>query len=895
MSFFAKLASWWNALMHRTRTDNDLESEFQFHLDAHTQQLIDSGIAPLEAQRKARAELGRARIHKEIYRYAIGLRPFEELGGDIRWGLRSLSRQPAFSLVAILSLALGIGATTAMFSLIYATLLHPFPYAGADRIMSAALIEEQHPEDTLPFAVESRQLASLSSLPSIESALGFFLNGLTETGADIPRDVQAAYVTSNTSSFLGVPPLLGRDIQHFDAPEGKLSSNVVVLAYNFWQQRYNGDAKILGQPLQLNHEHYTIIGVMPKRFAFTEGVSNADVYIPWSSGRSPDLIPWIKLRPGVSISTANAELQSSLNQFKLQTPYLFPPASKLRIQPIIEPYLHRNGSTLTLLFASVLLLLLIGCANCSILLLARGEARKHELAIRSAIGGSRFRIVRQLFIESLTLSCAGAAIGVVLSFWLAKIPLQLMPQAFPQESAITINLPILFFSIGLALLTSLLFGLYPALRLSRPDLSEVIQTASRTITTNSNRFTLGLLIGCQIALTFVLLGSAATSIAAFLKITSTPLGFDPHNVFVLGLPLNRQINPNREARAAYIHQLQTQAAGLPGVISVAVSMRDIPPAPPPPEPIEQQVPFRILGSPSQQARFAALSLVSPEYFATLKIPLLKGRLWNQSENQRGDFVAVINQTLAQRYWPHGDAIGHQIQIDSLTNQQAPLVAVSSQSRQHREIIGVVADSRNNGLDQPTAPAIYVPYTTFMEDYTQLILRTSSQPVSSLRTIQSAFHAINSEQRVIVVVDDLEANLRRQPTWAVHRVFSILFGFFAFMALALALVGLASTLSFAIAQRQSELAIRMALGAQRAHILWIVLRNTLTAAGGGVLAGLTLNLFMEKALSHWLPGSSSSASILALVTLLFLVCATLTCLPPARRAATLDPRETLRCP
>ena len=215
-----------------------------------------------------------------------------------------------------------------------------------------------------------------------------------------------------------VPAGFERSIQPFDAPDGRPSSNVVVLAYKFWQQRYDGDPKIVGRLLQLNHENYTIIGVMPRRFTFTEAVSNADVYIPWSSSRLPDLIPWIKLRPGVGIAAANAELQSVVDQFKRETPYLFPPTSKVRIQPIIEPYVRRSGSTLLLLFASVVLLLLIGCANCSILLLARGEARKHEFAIRSAIGGSRFRIVRQLFIESLAISCAGAAIGVALSFWL---------------------------------------------------------------------------------------------------------------------------------------------------------------------------------------------------------------------------------------------------------------------------------------------------------------------------------------------------------------------------------------------------------------------------------------------------------------------------------------------
>jgi len=893
MNLFATLGSWWNAVIHRTRVDDDVETELRFHIDSHAQQLVDSGIPRGEAERLARVEFGRADVQKEKYREAIGLRPLEEIGGDVRYGLRSLYRKLGSSLVAILSLALGIGATTAIFSLIWATLIHPFPYADADRIVNTTLVDEAESAVQLPFAIEPAQFESLQKASSIESVLGFFLNGLTETGTDLPEDVQAAYVTGNMSSFLGVSPRLGRSIQPFDAPDGQQSSNVVVLSYKFWKQRYDGDPKILGKLLQLNHDNYTIVGVMPRRFTFTESVNNADVYIPWSSNRSPDLIPWIKLRRGIGLAVASAELQSFLIQFRRETPYLFPPSSKLMVEPIIAPYVRRNSGTLLLLLASVVLLLLIGCSNCSILLLARGEARKHELAIRTAIGGSRFRIVRQLFIESLVISSAGAAIGVVLSFWLARLPLQLMPQAFPQESAIAINLPVLLFSIGLVFFTSLLFGLYPALRLSRPNLSQVIQSTSRTTGTNTNRFTLNVLISLQISLTFLLLGAAATSIGSFLKITSTHLGYDPHNVLIVGLPLKREMNPNWGARAAYIDQMRENIARLPGIISVAVSMRDVPPAPSM-GPIGLQAPFEILGAGSKQVRLAAISLVSPEYFSTLKIPLLKGILWDQSQNQRGDFVAVVNQTLAQRYWPNGDAIGHQIRVDALTNDDAPLAAASPQSRQQREIIGVVADSRNDGLNHPPAPAIYVPYTTLMEDYTQLIIRTTNQPLASLKTIQGTLHLANSEQRMIVVAEDLEESLPRQPIWALHRVFCILFSFFAFLALALALVGLASTLSFAIAQRTSELGIRMALGAQRSHILWIVLRTTLTAVGGGIIVGLTLNLFTERMLRHWMPDSVSSPWMLAFVTLLFILCAMITCFPPARRAINVDPRQTLRC-
>ena len=414
-------------MFHRSRIDKEIEAELQFHIDAHTQQLIETGISPQEAGRRARIEFGRVDVQKEKYRSAIGLQPLHEIGGDIRYGLRSLYKNPAVSLVAVLSLALGIGATTAIFSVIYGALLHPFPYAGAERIVNPAVINEENPQTPTWFALDPSQFDSFRKAKSIDSVLGFMLGGLTATGDDLPEDVRVAYVTSNASSFFGVPAMLGRGIQPFDVTNGVPPSNVVVLNYEFWQRKYNSDPKIVGQVLQLNHRNYTIVGVMPQRFSFTETVGNADVYIPWTATRISFLFPLIKLKPGVSLSAANAEFQSFLNQFKRETPKHFPDFFHVSVQPIIEPYVHRSGRTLALLFAAVIFLLLIGCANCSILLFARGESRQHEFAIRSAIGASRFRIVRQLLIESLTISCCGAAIGVVASFWLAELPLRLMP------------------------------------------------------------------------------------------------------------------------------------------------------------------------------------------------------------------------------------------------------------------------------------------------------------------------------------------------------------------------------------------------------------------------------------------------------------------------------------
>ncbi|MHB1938305.1 MAG: ADOP family duplicated permease [Acidobacteriaceae bacterium] len=892
MSVLSRIRTWWRAILHGTRIGNEVEAELQFHIDTYADDLMRRGVPPEEAARQARVELGRVGVQKEKYRAAIGLRFFDEIGGDIRYGLRSLYKHPSVSVVAVLSLALGIGATTAMFSLIYATLLHPFPYVDADRIVNPRVIDEKHPLAPGWFALIPSQFASFRKAKSIDSVLGFVLVDVEATGGDLPEDVSAAYVTSNASSFFGIPAMLGRGIQPSDVPDIGQPTNVVVLSYRFWKEHYSGDRTIVGRTLQLNHENYTIVGVMPSRFTFTETVGDADVYIPWTSTRTPGFFPWIKLKPGVSLAAANAEFQSYLNQFKQETPKHFPASFRVSVQPIIEPYIHRTGRTLALLFASVILLLLIGCANCSVLLLARGEARHHELAIRSAIGASRFRMVRQLLVESLAISFTGAAMGIVASFWLAELPLRLMPNAFPQEASIAINFPILAFSIGLAFIAGLLSGLSPALRLSRPNVSQIIQSTARATNGSNSKRAANLLIDSQIALTFILLGVAGAAIAGFMKVTSIHPGYDPHNVMVVGIPLKRDTRKDQVERAAYIDQLRERVSSVPGVISVAVASRGIPPGP---TPFGQGTlgPFEILGEQPKRQPQAVASLVSQKYFATLKIPLLRGRVWNQTENQSGDFVAVVNQTLAQRYWPNGDAIGHQIRIASLKDDGAPLSATSPQSGEWRQIIGIVADSRNDGLEQPVVPAIYVPYTTFMWDGTAFFIRTAGAPLAFVHTIRVAFHSVNLDQRISWTAD-LEEVLQHQPIWTQQRLFSILFSFFAGLALVLSLVGIASTVSFAAARRTNELGIRMALGAQRGHIVWIVVRATLATVASGIIVGVVLNLALEKVLRRWTPGSVFAPWMVAGVAMLLLIFAAIACLLPARRAANIDPMQTLRC-
>ena len=418
MSLLDAMRTLWRSVAPRTSAD--VEEEFRSTLNAYKEDLVRQGLTEEEARRKARIDFGRTSAQNETYRHAVGLRLFDELGGDIRYGLRALRRSPGFAAVAVLSLALGIGATTAMFSLIYAVLLHPFPYDGADRIMNPIMVDPQHPDEYNYFVLVKSQLDEVRRSSPVESVLGVNAGHLEITGGALPEDIWCLYLAENAGTFFGVRPLLGRNLQPSDADNG--GHPVVVLNYRFWQRHFGGDPHVVGRTLEMDHAAYTIIGVMPRSFAFSDSIGVGDVYLPASLVNIPNvsILPWIKLRPHVTLAAANAALEPILREVaKGQLPRLHVHVTLL--QPILVPYQQETGRPLALLLAGVALLLIIGCANCSILLLARGRARQQELAIRSAIGASRWRIVRQLLVEAVVISLAGAALGVASSYWLARL------------------------------------------------------------------------------------------------------------------------------------------------------------------------------------------------------------------------------------------------------------------------------------------------------------------------------------------------------------------------------------------------------------------------------------------------------------------------------------------
>ena len=868
------------------RMPSDVEEEFRSTLDAYQEDLIRRGLSEDEARRKARIDLGWPAAQNENYRDAIGLRLFDELNGDIRYGLRALRRNLGFAAVAVLSLALGIGATTSMFSVIYAVLLHPVPYADWQRLTYPIYLNDDQP--TSPqrwFSLTWSQYQQLLKSNSVEDVLGDDSITSEITGGDIPEEVTLTYITENAGSFLRVPALFGRNIQPSDSEVA--GQQPVVLSYDFWMRHYNSDRSVLGKTLELDHQPYTIVGVMPRDYTW-----EPDLYIPMSllPTRDRNVLPIMKLRPGVSLERANAEIGALVHQFAKETPHRFPTRLRMHLEHITDRIVIAVGRTLVLLFAAVVMLLIIGCANCSILLLARGMSRQGELAVRTALGASRYRIIRQLIVEALVLAVTGSLLGIVLAYWMARLIFSLFPDVFMHESVIRINAPILAFSVALALVSGLLFGLLPSFRMSRPDVSKVIQATGRKVAGRSGQArSLSMLIATQIALTTIVMGAAGSAIGGFMRMTHRNFGYDPAHVMSVPIPLHRHSYVTREERAAYFKLLQQKIAAVPGITNVALSANAIPPD------SGADIAFEILGIPFAQRQYLRVNFISQEYFSALHIPLLEGRLWDETENTRGAPVAIINRTLAREYFPKGNAIGQQIRMPTLTlDSDVPgrLVGVPDSDGWLR-VIGLVADSLNDGLDKPVQPALYIPYPRYMWMGTEYLVRTRGLPLASLHEVQRAILSVNPDQQTDFNVRDLIQWIERQPEFKQQRLFSILFGLFSGLALTLALVGLYSVVSYSVAQRTNEFGIRMALGAQRAHVLWIVCRNIGVTVFSGLLVGLLTFLTLHKLLTHWTQNNYSNPLTLAPVAALFILCAASACTIPALRAASIDPMQAVR--
>jgi predicted permease len=801
---------------------------------------------------------------------------------DIRYALRQLWKHPGFSLTSIFSLALGIAATVAVFSVIYSTLLHPSPYTHSDRIVQVNVLSNYDYAYT-PY-IYKEQIAELRDASFLDSLVEMDEQFLADTTVDIPQDVDAVYLSGNAFQFFGVPAMLGRTFLPSDAPEGHAPQPVVVLTHQYWLRRFNGNPEIVGQSLRLNGRSYTILGVMPARFTWWD----ADLYIPLdtSDATVPSYMTVMRLRPGISKARASAEIQPIFDQMKREHPNSWIEGMKPEVVGINDRFERSLGKTLYLLFAAVLLLLIIGCVNVSILLLARGSARQHELAVRAAVGAGRWRIIRQLLTESLILSLTGAILGVAATFRSTPFVVSLLPwQLFTHGLEIPVHLPVLIFSVALAVFTSVIFGLFPALQMAKPEIREIMQANSRKAAGSvSGKRLHAVLIAGQIALAMVLLTAAATAIQGFRLLLHSDLGFNPHNITGYSIPVHSGSYTTWEARANYFQQLRDRVAQTPGVLSASLALIGPPQS-------EWDFPAEILGQNTLGSQPVNINFVDSGFFRMLQIPLLQGRLWDETETSRGARLSIVNQAFVRRYFPNGDVLGHSVRIPKLAGQPPRTLAVDN-SAGWVQIIGVVGDARNDGLDSPVKPEIYFPYPYYMINIVQIFVRTQGDPLALETSVRRQIANVNPGQQVSYPVITLTERIERQSEWAREHLIAVLSSIFSVLALVLASVGLYSVVSYSVAQRIHEFGIRMALGAQRRHILQNVLASAGVSVGSGLVVGLILSLGLHGLLSRWMEDTNDPMIILAVCVLLVFV-ALLACIVPAFRASLIQPMKALR--
>ncbi|HEV2275091.1 MAG TPA: ABC transporter permease [Acidobacteriaceae bacterium] len=803
---------------------------------------------------------------------------------DLRFALRQIVRNAGFSITSILSLTLGIGATVAVYSILYDAVLHPWPYAGIERICDVWLTDRTGRDDT--WGLTGPQIRQLRQTNAVEDVVASNYTNQTVTGNDVPDGVTVIQMTGTHFQFLGLSPLLGRSFIPADAPDGKDPQPVAVLGYKFWQRHYRGDPSVVGKTIQLDHKSYTILGVMPVRFTWRDG----EVYTPlkMASDQLHRYSPKIKLKPGITMAAAADEFRPLYQQFDHQTPNVFPKQYKISVRSLAVTYTRDLRKTMYLLFGAVALLLAIGCGNLSILLLARGTARQHEFAVRSAVGASSIRIVRQLLTESLLLSLVGAGLGVFLAYRAIEFLVPRLPAySYPYEADFHINLPVLSFSVALAVLSGIVFGLFPALQSAHPQISQVMQSGTRRLSgsVRGRRLHTALIAG-QIALTLLLMTAAGAAIEGFLGMLRVPLGYQPQHVMSVVIPIRDNAHTTWEDRARFYTELRDKIAVMPGVLSAGVSANATPPDSGWRQPVE------ILGKPAAQNQEAHVEFVGPEYFATLQVPLLTGRLWDQSELARGAPLVLVNRSFVRHYLSGGSELGHSVRLPQFATLP-PVALAANGAAGWLQIVGVVGDSLNDGLDKPVAPAVYAPYTLVTVPFTQVLVRTQGDPLVMLHSIKQQITSIDADQQTAPDIRDLQGWIQREPEYARGPLVSMLFGAFSVLALVLAAVGLYSVVSYTLLQRTSELGVRIALGAQRRDVLSIVGVSAGTGVGLGILSGLALSFGLNRVIAQWIENGTRDPMVVLGVSVVLLAVAALASVIPARRALAINPIEALR--
>lgn len=790
---------------------------------------------------------------------------------DLIYGLRWLRKNPAFTVLAVLMLAVGIGVNTAMFSVINAVLLQPLPFTEADRLV---WMNESGPEIknrwvSYPNFVDWRNRNQV--FEAMSTFRGWSVN---LTGTDKPESLDARMVSADYFRVMRVAPALGRDFNAEDDQPG--AAPVTVISHAFWQQRFGGDPNLVGKQILLDDKAVTVIGVMPESFVH-QGPPPLWVLMGPMNWKERDVRVGgnviARLRPGVTIEQARAEMNRISRQLLSAHPIANGGADTVNVLSLQDSITGRVSTALKILFAAVGLVLLIACANVANLLLARAAARRKEFAVRAALGASRFRLVRQMLVESLMLAVAGGVLGLVFASWTMSLLAKVAHETVPRMTDLTLDGKVFGFNLAISLLTGILFGVLPALRSSRTDLQETLKDSSATTTDSAGKRLRGTLVVTEVALSVALLVGAGLLVKSLVLLIRSDKVFDPNGVLTMELRVSRGRGGDRAELTRMLQQVLRTVQAQPGVAKASLSsdlpglgswQTDIAA-----EGYEPASPHELIN--------ADWSIVSPDYFQTMKIPILRGRTFTEDENEQGKPVVLIDENLARRFWPNQEAVGKHIAYDSPT---------------WHEVIGVVPEMRAYGSEAKPLIKIYTPMGRApLRNATLSVRMNNVDPEALMAGIRRAVYEINKDLPIaeVATLDDLLA--RESST---RRFNAVLFSVLAVLALVLAVTGVYGVLSYSVSQRTHEVGIRMALGAGRGDVLRLFMGQGMRLVLLGLVIGLGGAFALTRLLSSLLFGvSTTDALTFVLVAVGLMVVGVFACYLPARRATRVDPLVALR--
>jgi putative ABC transport system permease protein len=866
----------WRALIHKDEMEHELDEEMQFHLERDIEQKVRNGMTPEDARYAALKSFGRFEQSKEECRSARGVGPLENILRDVSYSVRVLLKNYAFTIVVILTLALGIGANTAIFSFANGILLRPLPYPQSDRL--AALDENVLKRGIDSMSVSYPNFLDWREQNKVFEDIGVYYgtSRFSLTGAGEPIELRGAYISHGLLEILRVSPQLGRTITaNEDQPN---EDAVVILGHDLWQRNFGGDPNILGKKITISNRARTVIGVMPRGFRFPE---ISELWVPVAlttktfTRTDHGLNAIARLKDGVSVTEAQAEMNNIAARIEQQNP-ITNEGFGVKVTSLHENLSGDYRQALLILLGVVGCVLLVACVNVANLMLARATARQKEFALRAALGAGRWRIMRQLLIESLLLAIVGGALGFALSLWALHLLLTAIPIQLPFWMDFGIDLRVLGFTAAITLLTAVIFGGVPALQTSRVDLNDTLKEGGRGSAGIRTRAR-NLLVVTEIALSLILLVGAGLMIQSLLRLQHVNIGLDAKNVLTATVILPRAKYSEQEQRATFFKQLVERVRNLPGVQSAGATAT---------LPLSGGNWGRSLTVegypvlPVGQAPMIQHTVVTPGYFRTMGISLLAGRDFTDADAKGSPDVTIIDERLARQYWPNESPIGKRVRFGPPEDNEP-----------WHTVIGVVSTVRHQRVQEDTRMSVYLPHLKMPVTGMSVVARTTSGPKDLVAAIRREVAQLDRDLPVseIATMEEVVAESIWQP-----RLYATLFTVFAAGALILALIGIYGVMAFLVQTRTHEIGIRMALGATARDVFKLIVGRGMKLTGVGVVVGVAGAIALTRLMHGLLFNTSATDPItFVLISVLLSLAAFLACYIPARRAAKVDPLVALR--